>query len=83
MAFVQQLIDHDGNLLLHRASEESSGHYQCIDHINNNTLLSYHVTVNTTEDNELLCKCALYINRLLYLAKFDHSFLSPAQYSYD
>ena len=57
---IQQVIDPYGNILLYRAREDNSGYYQCIDRVNNNTLLSYHVAVNT-KDNEFLRKCAIYV----------------------
>ena len=57
---IRQVIDPYGNILLYRAREDNSGYYQCIDRVNNNTLLSYHVVVNT-KDNEFLRKCAIYV----------------------
>ena len=46
--YIQQVADHDGNLLLFGVnSEDINGHYQCVDNVSNITLLSYHVTVNS------------------------------------
>ena len=44
---VKQATNHNGDLLLCNVNEESSGYYQCINPVDNTTLLAYHVIVNT------------------------------------
>lgn len=46
----------DGNLIVFEASEDNSGHYQCIDEVNNTTLLDYSFIVNSTAYNKYIRK---------------------------
>ena len=43
----------NGNLLVIEVSEDSSGHYQCIDQVESTTLLHYSLTVNTATSRYL------------------------------
>ena len=53
----QHVTDCHGNLMLLEAEEYNSGHYYCIDPVNNSTILSYYVTVNSQDNAEDLSKC--------------------------
>ena len=41
------MTNHNGDLLLGSIEKEDSGFYECINRVDNATLLSYHVTVDS------------------------------------
>ena len=62
---IQQVTDPNGHMILLETGQYSSGHYQCIDSVNNATLSTYHIIINSQDNAEYLRKCTLWWIQLI------------------